>query len=151
MAKPRSSMIRAALVALGTVALSACGALDSSATEVDAAFLQFQGETSTLQVPDTVTHGVFFVLSFNTFGGGCTNAVAGDDVSITGNEIDVSPTNRTVASASCGTEIINLQHNVNLSVPTAGTWTLKVTGLTDQAVAGSPNNLFSIQKTIIAK
>ncbi len=151
MANSRSSVIRACLVVLSAFALAACGALGSQANEVDPAYLQFQGITSTIIVADTVPHGQFFVVSFNTFGGGCTNQVAGDDVSITGSEIDINPTNRAVAAANCSTDVINLMHSVNVTVPTAGTWTIKVTGLTDQASTGSTNNLFTIQITLIAK
>jgi hypothetical protein len=151
MAKSHPSIVRTGAMIISMCALAACGALGSEANEVDPAYVQFEGQTSTITVNDTVTHGQVFAISINTFGGGCTDATAGEDVTITGNTVEIHPMNRTTAATTCGTQVISLNHIVTATVPDVGTATIKVVGLTDQASAESTDNLLTLTKTIVVR
>lgn len=148
------SKLRARNVVLGVAALAAltsCGALGSKATENDPAYLELAGQTSTIVVKDTVQHGEVFSISFDTYGGGCTNQNGGDNISISGLSVEVDPLNRTVITGDCGTDLVTIPHTVSASILTAGTATIKIVGVTDQPVSGATTNAVTIQRTIIVQ
>ena len=121
---------RALVVGLSSAVMVACGAggLFGPSSHDDLALIIMDSDTSRIVAPDTVTRGVPFVVSFGTFGGGCTRSVARTDVTTAGSSAEIRPYDRTVRSDVCTADLLFLQHVAQVRFDAPGIAVLHVIG-----------------------
>jgi hypothetical protein len=110
------------LAGMAAVALGACELLPGVGTIDEPALIIFYEDTTRVVVPDTVTRGVPFTVSFMTFGGGCTREVARTDVRRDGNLLEIRPYNRRQKADGgvCTADLLFLEHRVAEQFDQAG-------------------------------
>jgi hypothetical protein len=147
----RSTLGAIAVCSAGAFVLAGCSGLTSENSSINPSYLSYTGMLGTLTAPDTVTHGALFAVQIQTIGGGCTQEASGTDVTVTGQTVEIRPTDRTVVRNDCPSNLIYISHTANVQVPAAGVATIKVIGITDKPSSDATNNQYTIQKTVIVR
>ena len=118
-------------VALMTLAIaSGCGSTEPPSTGPrDVLALIINGTLqSEVLVPDTVSVGAPFTVSFTSIGGGCTTATPRVDVHVSGLSADVRGYDHVSGSDICTQNIVMLPHSATLSFTQRGTATVHIIG-----------------------
>ena len=141
-------------IALASCVLgAACGAagiFDFGARD-EAGLIIFYSDTARLTAPDTVLHGVSFDVSFSTFAGGCTRAIARDDVRLSGNAVEVRPYDHNQGGNVCTLDLLFLKHVLPVRVEVPGAYVIHLIGVQRGASTGATNGAAEITRPIVVR
>lgn len=137
----RSSRFGSAIALASYVFLVACSAKRSAENGPRdvAAVIIFFGDTTRISAPDTVAVGAPIDVSFSTFAGGCTRAVARDDVTTAVGIVEIRPYDRTIGGgeiAICPADLFRLEHRLHLRLEKPGRYVVRLIGMKRGGVFG---------------
>jgi hypothetical protein len=103
---------------------AACSVVDP--TFAEPALIIFYGDTAQVATPSSVTRGVPFEVSVQTFGGGCTRMIARTETDVSGAVAEIRPYNETRRSDVCTDDLLFLTHVVSIQFDHVGPVTIRV-------------------------
>lgn len=134
-------------------ALTACTATDplNPRARDEASLIIFYSDTSRISAPDTVNRGTEFEISFQTFAGGCTRAIARTDTAISNNVIRIAAFDRSSGDAACTRDLLLLRHAVRVRLNVQGPATIRVVGEQRGGSTGAVNGPAELSRQLIVR
>ncbi|HEU5210600.1 MAG TPA: hypothetical protein VFU06_14500 [Longimicrobiales bacterium] len=145
-----------ALFGLAPIAVAGCNTLLGSDVRDEPAVIIFHGDTTAIEAPSLTPTGTSFVVTVQTFGGGCTREVARTDVGTTvPGVVDIYPVNRTrmprEANEGCADDLLELRHSATVHASTPGPLVLRVHGVQRGGVTGSTTGAAVVERTVMVQ
>lgn len=145
-----------ALLGLAPIAVAGCNTFLGSDVRDEPALIIFYGDTTVIEAPYVTPTGTSFVVTAQTFGGGCTREVARTNVTAAvAGVVDIYPVNRTrmprEANAGCTDDLLILRHSTTVHASTPGPLVLRVHGAQRGGVAGYTTGAAVVERTVMVE
>lgn len=150
------SSLRHAAVFLALGAAAGCGLATGPLVRDEPALIIFYGDTSAVEVADTVALGTTFDVAVRTFGGGCTREAARTVARHPASDVlEIHPVNRTrvasAANAVCTDDLLHIRHAVTVTAAVPGPLLIQVHGAQRGGVTGSTTGAAIVERTILVR